>query len=285
MKLGFFSFFAIGFAVAVIILSYTWFWTYVPDMEDAQAQEDYAVQLQTEAKKLPQAAVRRQHAADLVNDTVRKWQAVVATRTVPGSIAAGGINMAVNAWQMTIDVRLFRNSIQRAVNKQVKAGGIKVINAPLIPFPGTEAAGIVSEYFNYPAIPFPVVIFDLGQITVQGTYPQIKANMAAWSHMPNYLAVADGLALTGTAPILTATYNVTIVGYIHGTVVYPTVREAAAPSGTAPAAGGGGGGTGRPTGGPPIGGGGPPVGGGGPPAGGGGGGAVGVRRPNTAGAG
>jgi len=53
------------------------------------------------------------------------------------------------------------------------------------------------------------------------------------------LAVADGLNLTGTAPILTGTYNLSVVGYIRSNIVYPGVKEGA-PT-TMPAGGGGGG--------------------------------------------
>lgn len=260
MKLGFLSYLSIGIALAVIILSFAYFMKYQPDMEEAKGRDDHAQALEAEGAKLPQAQKRYAQAVQMVNQTVTDWQNVVATRTPPNSLQKGGINMAVNAWQMTVDVRYFRNSIQSAVNRQIKHGGVTVVNGPTIPFPSDNASGIIAEFFNYPAIPFPVVIFDLGQVTVEGTYEQIKENMKGWSTMPNYLAVADGLALTGTAPVLTGTYNLTIVGYVKADAVYPAVREGGAPStggagGGAGAAGGpggragGGGGKGRAAGG------------------------------------
>jgi hypothetical protein len=242
MKIGFLSILFIGIAISIAVLSWAFFQKYQPTEENAQNQEAFAQQLQTEASKMPASLKRRKQAIEMVNETVKKWQEVVATRTPPTSLASGGISMAVTAWQMAIDVRLYRNSIQRALNRQLKAGGVLVLNGPAIPFPSDNPSDVVANFFNYPAIPFPVVIFDLGQVTVQGTYEQIKANMKAWTHMPNYLAVADGLTLNGTAPILTGTYNLSMVGYIRGKVIYPTLKQAGpAP---APAAGGGGGGGG-----------------------------------------
>jgi hypothetical protein len=56
--------------------------------------------------------------------------------------------------------------------------------------------------------------------------------------MPNYLAVADGLQLSGTTPTMTGTYNLTLVAYIRGTEVAPTVPEStgAVQGGQGPAA-------------------------------------------------
>ena len=224
-KLGFIPVLVMGLSIGAIILSWAYFWNYQPDVLEAKYTNDQAVLLQNNANGRPAADKRLKLATDMVNQASAKWQDIVAVKTPPQSLAQGGINMAVSAWQMTIDARVFRNSIQRAINKQLKVGGVKVINGPMVPMPSEDASAVVSDFFNYPAIPFPVVVFDLGQVTVQGTYSQIVTNMSSWSSMPNYLAVADGLALTGTAPILTGTYNVTVVGYIRGHILYPTVQQ------------------------------------------------------------
>ncbi|HEY3780743.1 MAG TPA: hypothetical protein VGL56_06655 [Fimbriimonadaceae bacterium] len=229
---------SIGISIGVIVVSWGYFWNYGPDIEEAKAVEDQAAALHKIAHDEKGPAEQRVNVAQtMVNTKVAEWQQIVAKKTPPNTLSAGGINMGVDAWHMTIDVRVFRNSIQKAVNKQLKVGGVKVITGPTIPEPGDDANTVVSEFFNYPALPFPVVIFDLGQVTVQGTYKQIEDNMKAWKDMPNYLAVADGLALTGTSPILTGTYSVSMIGYIRASVVYPTVQEAA--SAAAPALGGG----------------------------------------------
>jgi hypothetical protein len=285
MRIGPLPVISIGISVGVIVMSWGYFWNYQPDMEEARADEDQAIALHKSATFLPAAQARADAATEKVNAIVAKWQQIVSKKTPPSSLDQGGINMAVDAWHMTIDVRVFRNSIQKALNKQLKTGGIKVLNGPTIPEPGDDASTIVSEFFNFPALPFPVVIFDLGQVTVQGTYSEIEANMKAWSNMPNYLAVADGLTLNGTSPILTGTYNLSMVGYIRANVVYPSVQEAAASgagAGGGPGAGGPGagglaagapGGPGDPRGGRGPGGGLPPSGvppsGGGRPGGGG----------------
>jgi hypothetical protein len=153
-------------------------------------------------------------------------------------VALGGINIGVQAWQLTVDSKKFRNNIQRALNAQVRRGGVTVLAAPKVPEPDDSAATILANYYNYPAIKFPVVIFDLGTVSVRGTYKQIMDNVRSYSTMPRYLVVVDGLRIEGTAPVLTATYNLTLVGYIRGTKIYPPVPEGAA---SATNSGGGGG--------------------------------------------
>jgi hypothetical protein len=93
--------------------------------------------------------------------------------------------------------------------------------------PTGNATQVVETYFNYPAIRFPVAVFDLGQVTVQGTYGQITENVRSWSDMPRYLAVASDLQITGTSPRLTGTYNVTVVAYIRGDKISAPVPEVA----------------------------------------------------------
>lgn len=224
MKMGALPVFAIGLALFLIFLGFG-LREFLPNMEDAKNREEAAEKWEREKANLPAAKRRLQQAKDIVQATADDWQKIVATRTPPASLAAGGIDLNRHAWQLVVDSQQYRNSIQRAVNAQVRQGGVTVINGPTVPGPDQDATRIVAGYYNYPAIPFPVVIFDLGTITVQGTYEQIKANMKGWSSMPNYLAVASGLTLNGTSPVLTGTYSVSMVGYIRGDKIYPEVPQ------------------------------------------------------------
>lgn len=241
MKMGAMPIFSIGLALFLIFIGFG-LREYLPNMEDARNREDIASKYETEAAKLGKAQQRKKAAEEIVQAKADEWQKVVAARTPIH------INLNKHAWQLVVDSQGYRNAIQIAVNAQVKKGGVTVLNGPVVPFPDQDASRIVSTYYNYPAIPFPVVIFDLGTITVQGTYDQIKQNVKGWSEMPNYLAVADGLTLNGTSPVLTASYSVSMVGYIRGEKIYPAVPEGAAPSGGGGAAGGGGGRPAGPTG-------------------------------------
>lgn len=237
MKLSSLTIIIIGLAVMIVALG-VGLRSFLPDMEETKLQKAYAEQLKTEAMKQAQANKRVEKAIATVNQMAREWQSVVAAKTPPADVGAGGINLAVHRWQLVNDVKSFRNNVQRAVNAQVKRGGVTVIQGPFVPMPTDSATQVVESYFNYPAIRFPVTIFDLGQVTVRGTYDQITENVRAWKDMPRYLAVASGLQIQGTSPKLTATYNVTIVGYIRGEKIAAPVPEVAG----APGGGGGGGG-------------------------------------------
>lgn len=260
MKISPYIYVVIGLALGLVVLSFGLFHFYLPNMKAAAYQKELGDQRQAIVDDLPRAEKRVEDAKRAVDEEAVKWRQIVVAHTPPRGVGAGGIDLAVNPWQLAIDSRKFRNNVQRAVNGQLLRGGVKVINGPLVPFPEENSTALLANYYNFPAIPFPVVIFDLGTVTVQGTYSQIMANVRAWRSMRNYLAVADGLSLQGTSPQLTGTYNLTIVGYIRGEKLFGDVNE----SGTATTGGTAGGF------GPPAGGmmGGPPSGMmGGPPSG------------------
>jgi type II secretory pathway component PulM len=229
MKLGPIAIYAFGIMVCLIAVFWGVFHEYMPNSADAKAY-DANTQLQNDQAAQQGAADKRvKKALAMMKVKDDAWQTVVQTSTPGKTVGSGGIDLSVDAFQLAIDTQAFRNNIQRAVNAQIKKGGVKVLQAPEIPVPDVnESNSLLASFYNFPALSFPVVIFDLGQIRVQGTYQQIMDNVRAYKNMPHYLAVCDGLALTGTAPILTATYNVTIVGYIRGQEIYPPVPEAAA---------------------------------------------------------
>jgi len=263
MKLGRFAIMMIGILFCVGFLSWGIFYNMIPNNAEVKLLQKAKDDNNEQASLMPGAKKRVEQAKQMVTAKGKAWSAYVATRTPPTNLRDGGIDLSVNAWQLAVDTPKFRDSIQRAVNAQVKKGGVKVVNAPMVPVvDSTQPANeVLSSFYNYPAIKFPVVIFDFGTITVQGTYKQITDNVRAYKSMPHYLAVADGLRIDGTSPNLTGTYNLSIVGFIRSKTIPPAVNEGAAAASTG--LGGGGMGGGSPFG-PGGMGGGRPGGGGGP---------------------
>jgi len=237
MKLSFWTIIIMAISIAVGILSFAIFHQWVPTMAVAHNYDVYREQLETEAAKEKKVKTRVERAIQAVQIKTDAWNGYVATKTPSPSLADGGINLNVNPYQLTVDTQKYRNSIQRAVDIQVKKGGVTVVTAPSVRGPADtdDAGALLAEYYNYPGLRFPVVIFDLGQVTVTGTYEQIMANVRSYKSMPRYLAVTDGLAISGTSPHLTGTYTLSIVGFIRGKEIFPAV-----PSGGGAAAAGGG---------------------------------------------
>ncbi len=235
MKLSPFPIIFIGIAIAIIALSYGFFHHFVPNRQEAALWKEYGEKLQLEAGKRSKAVERVEKANRMVVAKANEWVDIVNRRTPPSSLAAGGIDLSVNAWQLTVDAPKFRNSMQRALNAQLRKGGVKVVTAPFIPEPSNQATSILANYFNYPALKFPAVMYYFGPITVEGTYEQISNHLKAYSSMPNYLAQTDGLSLSGTSPNLRGTYNLAIIGLIRGNEIFPPVPEGgAAPAQNAP---------------------------------------------------
>ena len=202
---------------SAIILSVGLFRYWMPNQEDATNKVTQANAMYDEGGKLGQAVKKKNNAIVATHKAEEDWIPYVLSRTPDQNTADRGININVNGYKLAMDTKRFRNNVQRAVNAQCLKGGVKVISGPLVDLvnDGYAPNGILASYYNYPAIPFPVVIYDLGQVTVQGTYKQITDNVRAWSDMPHFLAVAHNLQITGTSPQLTGTYDVSMVGYIR----------------------------------------------------------------------
>ena len=238
MKLSQSTFIIIGICFCIVSLTFGWV-TWAPNMAEKKLRDDNFDLAQTEYGKNSAAHTRVKNAVKLVEAEGAKWQAIAAVKTPPPDLSSGGIDVTENGAQLIVDSRQFRNTVQTAVNKQVRKGGVKLVgDGPTILDPGQTASTILADYYNYPAIPFPVVIFDLGPITVQGTYEQITSNVRAWRWMPNYLAVADGLRIEGTSPHMTGSYSVSIVGYVHGSKLFTALPEVPGSSSTGGAGGG-----------------------------------------------
>ncbi len=235
MKLSGLTWLIVGLSVGLVAFGFAFFQHKQPNDTLAGFYKSTAEKLDTEIAKKKQAENRLKLSKEMVAERAQKWRETVAWRTPPMNVNDGGIDLDVNSWQLTVDTQRFRNNIQRAVNRQVRKGGVMVEQGPDVPSADLNAPGILANYYNYPALPYPIVIFDLGQIVVRGNYAQITENIRAWSSMPNYLAVADGLVINGTSPNLVGTYNLSIVGYIRGTKIYPAVPEGAG-GGQAPGA-------------------------------------------------
>ena len=239
MKLGKFAILMIGIMVFVATTSWGFFYSYMPNVKEVGMLNDNRAANEAEAAKLPKAKARYEKAKQMIDVKAAEWNKYVETRTPPMSLKDGGIDLAVNPWQLSVDTPKFRDSVQKAVNAQLKKGGVKVISSPLVPRldANMPVSQILSSFFNYPAIKFPVVIFDFGTITVEGTYQQILANVRSYKTMPNYLAVTDALRIDGTSPVLTGTYNLTVVGFIRTKTIAPNVPEGGAEAASSPLGG------------------------------------------------
>ncbi|MBI1331965.1 MAG: hypothetical protein GC165_03705 [Armatimonadetes bacterium] len=215
----------LSFSAIILCLGLFWYW--LPNQEEAKFNVTQANSLYDEANKLKQAVTKKNKAIQAVKDAEAAWLPTVVSRTPSEQTGSGGINVNVNPYQLLLDTKKFRNDVQRAVNKQLIYGGVKVIAGPRVPGVDDNDAPnqVMASYYNYPAIPFPVVIYDLGQVQIQGTYEQIMKNVRAWAGFPHYLAVTHNLQINGTAPLLSATYDLSVVGYIRYDGIFGPVPD------------------------------------------------------------
>ena len=240
-------------SLSLMILSFAYSHYYKPETAQAALNNDEAEKLGIEGAKLPKTKSKVDKAIAMVKVKAAIWNGYVATRTPPTS-GPDSVDLSVDPYTLATNTQIFRDNVQRLVNAQVGKGGVKIIaDEPEVPQPTdmNNVGGLLASYYNFPTRPFPIVIFNLGAVTVQGTYKQITDNVRAWKSMPHFLAVADGLRIDGTSPNLTGTYQVTVVGFIQGNKVFGTIPEVAGSSAGGGFGGGFGGGRGGGRGGPP----------------------------------
>jgi hypothetical protein len=242
MKISAYSIILLGLAIGLVVLSYGWFQHWIPNKTEAVYQREYVQQLKDQIALSPKAE-KRLHDAEVERDKkAAAWQKFVAVDTPPSTLP-NGINLSVDPWKLMMDARVYRNSAQRQLNAQLRIGGVKVIAGPEIPWPAPTDSNLLATYFNESEFSYPIVIWELGPVRVQGTYKQICDNVRAWSRMKGYLAVVDGLQISGTSGTsgpLDGTYNLVMVGFLKGKTFFGNVNEGAAPASRTTGAGGAG---------------------------------------------
>jgi hypothetical protein len=223
-----------GLALGILAAAYGFTQHYQPKTQHAADINAYADSLSAEAAKLNASAKKLERAHEMVREKEAEWNEIVQVKTPPENT----VNLGVTPFQLTVESKKFHNKLQAAVNQQVKAGGVEVVQGPTVPVPTEDPNSIMASYYNYPAIGYPVVIFELGTVTVKGSYSQITENARSWKYMPNYLAVSGGLQISGTEPTLTGTYSLVLLGYLRGrdlpTRLQAAVAAPAAATSTAP---------------------------------------------------
>jgi hypothetical protein len=205
--------------VAAVLIAVTWagFWLQKigPDSTEIGYWQEQNEKLDTiispasqkRAQNRVREALQKKYEAEL------NWKRVVEARTPPES----QINMIPHRWQVVVDARRWHGRVERDVNAWFRKTNVRLID-PLVvtvPYPTDRPNELIQYYFNYPAFPFPICIWDLGVITVEGSYERIMAHIRSWSRMPNYIASVRGLSLTGTGNSLRGTYGLTLLAYVN----------------------------------------------------------------------
>ena len=205
----------VGVAFMAMIFLGFWFLKINPERQEIHYFSDKSSELDgiiSESSK--KAAVERvREARQKVRDAEVAWKQVTSWRTP----SAGTINMTPNRWQLVVNTRRWHSKAEADLNRWARRGGVTLVTPArlLVPYPTDQPNDLVQYYFNYPALPFPVAIWDMGTVTVQGTWDQIMTNVRGWSQIPGYIASVRGLSLSGTGSRLTGTYGLTVVVYVN----------------------------------------------------------------------
>jgi hypothetical protein len=234
-RLSALTFAIVGFVLMAIIFAGFWFLKINPEREEIHYYAAKSLELDAiiSQDSRNRAVERVRNALQQVRDAEIAWKQVTSWRTP----AAGTFNMTPNRWQLVVNARRWHGKVENDLNRWVRRNGVTLVNPPrlLVPYPTDQPNELVQYYFNYPALPFPVTIWDIGTVTVQGTWDQIMQNVRSWSTIPGYIASVRGLSLTGTGSRLQGTYGLTVVAYVNT----PYVSGGPGEGGAVPQLGGG----------------------------------------------
>jgi hypothetical protein len=211
--------------------------------KQAQERVKQALEMVEEAEQTWKAvAERKTPPSGRIDLTAHRWQTVVNTRQWHAQVERDlrqwilqtGVRIVAAAPQDVVD-----GARQLANTVYANAGGNQALmdaiymrdrmywenryraihNIPhdeiRVPFPTDLANELIQFYFNYPALPFPVVFMPAGRITVEGTYEQIINHVRRWNDIPGYIASVRGLAITGTGTNLRGSYDLLVIAYIN----------------------------------------------------------------------
>jgi Tfp pilus assembly protein PilO len=217
---------ALLLGLSALCFAYFQYWS--PNLAEAQNWADQREKLKTELDKRPRLEKTMKEALDQQAKLETQWASLIAAKSVAPSLENGGIDISKQGWQLAVDARRYRDSVQNILNRQLLRGGVKVLDpAPFVPMPSDSGTQVAADMFNTPPLPFPVVIYDMGTVRVEGTYEQIMANVRAYKDMPEYYAVVHNLQIQGTAPKLTGSYQLSFIGYVRAKEIHPAVPEGA----------------------------------------------------------
>ncbi|MCH8274882.1 MAG: hypothetical protein IH851_08830 [Armatimonadetes bacterium] len=162
-------------------------------------------------------------AYEMVQAAEVQWKEIAEKRTP----SVGRFNLSGNRWQATVEARRWHGEVERDLKRWIAGSGVTLTGpvedgqlGPFVPYPTELPNELVEFYFNFPALEFPVAIWDLGTLTVEGTWEQITNHVRSWSDIPGYVASVRGLAITGTGRRLEATYGLVVIAYINTPEVF-----------------------------------------------------------------
>ncbi|MEP0767198.1 MAG: hypothetical protein HRF45_11735 [Fimbriimonadia bacterium] len=201
-----------GIVLAVLIATGLYLLVISPTQKKLEYQNARNVALEQVIAQRPQAENRVRQAKEEQAAVAAEWASYIARKSPPTSV----INLDQNRWRLTTQFRSFRNKLQADLFAHMRKTGVRVLSGPTVPGAGDDPNQLVSSYFNYPTLPYPCAILPIGTMQVSGTFSQILQHVEAWNRLPNYIALTDGLQLSGTSPNLVGTYSLLVLVFPRG---------------------------------------------------------------------
>lgn len=227
-KLSPLTFIVCGVVIMAVIWAGFWIFKIGPERQEIAWYKEHNEQLREiiSPASIAAAVDRVANALDAVDQAQIQWKEIAERRTP----AQGRFDLTEHRWQLTVNVRDWHGTVEQDLRRWISKSGVTFVEplgGPFVPYPTDVPNELVEAYFNYPALPYPVAVWDMGTVTVEGTYDQIINNVRSWVDIPGYVATVRGLAIEGTGNRLRGSYNLLIVAYINT----PNVASGMLPNG------------------------------------------------------
>lgn len=219
--LSMFAKMSIGIVATVVVAAAIFLLGIRPTLANIDEHEKHNAQLEAKVARIPEGRALVALAEQKVKEAERKLARYENQKMPVNTI---DLSDRLSAWEQYHDmVREIGHKLQAWPMKT----GVNRQFAVQLPPPPTDPN----------ALPDKLIAFPLGAVTVRASsFQGLLDHVKRWNRIPNLLVLTDGMAIQGTTPQLTATYNLTVY-------VYPRARggQLGAPVPSIPGGGGGGG--------------------------------------------
>jgi hypothetical protein len=202
-----------GIVACILIGTGFYFLSIQPNSQALAIQQKHNADLQGVVAKMPMAEKRVQDAKDEQALVTRGWADYIIRKSPPTST----INLAQNRWKISTQYQTFITKLTLDVTNHIRKTGVTIQKGPGVP-PTTDNPNIlISDVFHFgKGLSYPCAVYPFKGIEVRGTFDKILKHFESWNKFPNYIALADGLKLSGTSPNLVGTYDLTVLVFPRG---------------------------------------------------------------------
>ncbi len=197
-----------------IIIVFIFFFL-IPISNEYTTLSEYKESLEQEADKEAFICGKISQSKKQLKSLIEEWEQISLEKSSVLNISENGNFQNIDKWRLVQNVRIWRDKMQRNINKNFQAQNITIIKGPMIPEVPVNPDELLEKYLNYPAIPFPVSYFECKDNIVEGKYHEIIAYLHKWNCVKGYSAYLNNVNLENYNGNVRATFDLNMLFYLN----------------------------------------------------------------------